>query len=116
MAKGKSNNIKKSFRNNGKNVKDRKNIKGKLSSQVRKSTKHKVEKLNKLEVISSDDINALNALNGKKREKQTSVLEAKTLAKDNLKDRQLIEKIESKKKETNASLLQQIEMMSGFSL
>ena len=52
----------------------------------------------------------------KKLQKEQNILHAKKLMNDKKKDNELLNEINESKKQTNDSLLKQIEMMSDFSL
>lgn len=103
----------------GNRKRNQKAKKGVISQSQRKKTKIQIEKLNELDIHSMDGAElskALNPENTGKKEVTKSILHTKTLLNDKKKDSMLQKTMEDKKKETDNTMLKQIEMMSGFSL
>ncbi|EDO18940.1 hypothetical protein Kpol_2002p10 [Vanderwaltozyma polyspora DSM 70294] len=92
----------------------RKNV---ISQSEKKRNKIKMEKINKEGILPSDILQLNNETrNGQSEGNKERALESQKLQQDNVKDRETIAKIEASKKETDDSMLKQIELMTGFSL
>lgn len=107
---------KKGNKNKNRVQKNKKNV---ISYSDRKKNKFRVEQMNKTIDIDGAHLHqAIKSHNEKKLRKDTRVkaLHTKRLIHDQKKDKIIRKNIEKKNKETEDSMLKQIEMISGFSL
>lgn len=86
-----------------------------ISNSDKKRTRSKVEKLDEKGLLPSD-IFKLNKSASDKGSNSKSSLWARNLEQDRRMDQETQDKLKAKKKETDNNILQQIEMISGFSL
>ncbi|CAR29071.1 hypothetical protein ZYGR_0Y00170 [Zygosaccharomyces rouxii] len=86
-----------------------------ISHSDKKRTKSKVEKLDAKGLLPSE-IFKLNRSASSKTSNGSSSLLARNLEQDRKMDQDTRDKANAKKKETDNNILQQIEMISGFSL
>ncbi|CAL9731570.1 antisense of depressing factor protein 1 [Monosporozyma unispora] len=102
-----------------------KNKKNVISHSDRKKTKHKIEQMNKSSEMKDIDgailhqaISHHNQTLQQKKTKDSNVkaFHTKRLIHDQKKDKIIQKRIEKKNKETEDSMMKQIEMISGFSL
>ncbi|CAI4056349.1 hypothetical protein SKDZ_03G0120 [Saccharomyces kudriavzevii ZP591] len=87
-----------------------------ISTAERKRTKLQVEKLNKSSEIMIPTLLRETATQEPTKKRAKSTLKAEELVKDQAKDCKVREQIQTEKSKTNDSMLEQIEMISGFSL
>ncbi|CAL9736433.1 antisense of depressing factor protein 1 [Monosporozyma servazzii] len=108
--------------NKGKVQKNKKNV---ISHSDRKKTKHRIEEMNKSSELKDVDGAVLHqaishhnqALKQKKtKDSRVKSLHTKRLIHDQKKDKIIQKRNEKKNKETEDSMMKQIEMISGFSL
>ncbi|CCF57662.1 hypothetical protein KAFR_0D00160 [Kazachstania africana CBS 2517] len=110
---GKSKTARQAGGNRIKKIKSRKNV---ISQSERKKNKLIVEKFNQQTITNVQELNKDLKKDKRRLSKTKNALETKKLLHDQARDHEVKQNIETKLKETEDSMLKQIEMISGFSL